>query len=220
MVKLEMNLNEITSKLYNYCLSMTGSKWLAEDIVQETLIKYLKIKQYEPNREIQITFLYKVAKNLLIDEKRKKTPLLVESDERMEGYSDFVEWDALLEILYGTLPIRQAMLITLKDVFQYTSEEIAQMLRVSNESVKTTLHRARRNLQGDFLDTRLKEHPENKNLISNFTKAVKTSQPHKIFYYYRLLETENYRIRVNRLKDSHTFYLSDPDGNLLQIESE
>ncbi|WP_251398978.1 sigma factor-like helix-turn-helix DNA-binding protein [Ureibacillus chungkukjangi] len=43
--------------------------------------------------------------------------------------------------------MKQAMLITLKDVFGYTSKEIASMLRVSNESIKTALHRSRKKLK-------------------------------------------------------------------------
>ncbi|MFD1738881.1 RNA polymerase sigma factor [Bacillus salitolerans] len=215
---MELQIKEITLKLYKYCLSITGSQWLAEDIVQETLIRFIKLKQKEPEREISITFLYTVARNLFIDDRRKKSEILTEPHELYERSTDFIEWDSLLEILYSTLPLRQAMLITLKDVFQYTSEEMAEMLRVSNESIKTSLHRARAILREN--STRPpKKQQTNYTLIKEFSLAVKSYQPYKIFYYYRLLETENYNVFSKREGGAHAIYISDPDGNILQLVS-
>ncbi|WP_262372114.1 RNA polymerase sigma factor [Rossellomorea aquimaris] len=59
-------------KLYNYCLSLTKSVWQAEDLVQETLLKAYKVKSCEPGRILTISFLYTTAKNLFIDEKRRR----------------------------------------------------------------------------------------------------------------------------------------------------
>ncbi|MGE6261138.1 RNA polymerase sigma factor [Heyndrickxia sporothermodurans] len=218
MSKQLLDLEEISLKLYRYCLSITDSEWQAEDLVQETLIRFIKIKQKDPDREMNITFLYTVARNILIDEKRKKSEYLMSPDEFYTNFKDFTEWDSLLEILCCTLPLRQAMLITLKDVFQYTSEEIAEMLRVSNESIKTTLHRARIKLRKNANVPTIK-HDHEDNLIRKFSLAVKNFQPLKIFYYYRLLETDNFKVNSNRLIDFHTIYLSDPDGNILQVYS-
>ncbi|MGM7684201.1 RNA polymerase sigma factor [Cytobacillus sp. Hm23] len=66
------NLALTITKLYKYCLKLTGSTWMAEDLVQETLLKVYRLRDSEPNREITYAFLYTVAKNLFIDEKRKK----------------------------------------------------------------------------------------------------------------------------------------------------
>ncbi|MGD7022306.1 RNA polymerase sigma factor [Rossellomorea vietnamensis] len=46
--------------------------WQAEDWVQETLLKVYKIKSSEPGRVLTISFLYTTAKNLFIDEKRRR----------------------------------------------------------------------------------------------------------------------------------------------------
>ena len=107
----------------------------------------MRVLEKEPQKDVNMTFLYTVARNLFFDEKRKRSELLVEGYDDHRGTRDFTEWDSAMEVLYSTLPLRQAMLITLKDVFLYSSKEIAQMLRISNESVKTALHRARLKLQ-------------------------------------------------------------------------
>jgi len=218
MITEDINIEEISLRLYKYCLSLTNSEWLAEDLVQDTLIRLIKIKQREPNREINLTFLYTIAKNIFIDEKRKKTEIPTSPDELFESSWDCTEWDSLLEILYGTLPLRLAMLITLKDVFQYNSEEIAEMLRVSNESIKTALHRARISLRENATTDSIKQ-KYNINLIKEFSLAVKHQHPLKIFYFYRLLQTDNFKVFTNREKEVHTIFISDPDGNILQVYS-
>jgi len=218
MITESLTIEEISLRLYKYCLSLSSSEWLAEDLTQETLIKFFKIKEKEPDRVINITFLYTIAKNIFIDEKRKKSEMLIDPHELFEKSWDFTEWASLLEILYSTLPLRQAMLITLKDVFQYTSEEIAAMLRVSNESIKTALHRARTSLKKNTSPDANKQ-PYNDNIINEFSSAVKNHQPLKIFYYYRLLQTENFKVMTNREKGFHAIFISDPDGNILQIFS-
>ncbi|HAM79730.1 RNA polymerase sigma factor [Ornithinibacillus bavariensis] len=214
----ELRIESIINKLYHYCLTLTTSKWHAEDLVQETLIKVLLLKQKEPNRDMNLTFLYTIARNLFMDEKRREPLLLSEFDGLLGSGMDSTEWDSLLEILYSQLPLRQAMLITLKDVFHYTSEEISQMLRTSNESVKTALHRARKKLREDH-ESVSKQESNSSYMIQKITQAIKKEDAHKIFYYYRLLETRNYTVKGSRVKDLHFIFLSDPDGNILQINT-
>ncbi|WP_082386266.1 RNA polymerase sigma factor [Rossellomorea vietnamensis] len=69
-------LEQTINKLYCYCLKLSGSPWKAEDLVQETLLKIYRLKKQDPGREFTLSFLYKVAKNLLIDGKRKKKDIL------------------------------------------------------------------------------------------------------------------------------------------------
>ncbi|RPF54308.1 RNA polymerase sigma factor [Aquisalibacillus elongatus] len=209
------NLETVTHKLYNYCLQLTNSKWHAEDLVQDTLYKYIKLKKEEPHREFNLTYLYTMARNLMIDEKRKTKEVFIDYDEWIISDHGFSEWESLLELLYTTLPLRQAMIVTLKDVFKYKSEEIAEMLRVSNESIKTALHRARIKLKLNHNEQSAV--PNESMLIKKFSDAVKHEQPHKLFYYYRLLETQNYEVKSKRNQGVQTFFISDPDGNVLQI---
>lgn len=213
----KLNFEEITLKLYHYCQSSTSSKWIAEDLVQETLMKYIIILKYEPYRHINMTFLYTVARNLFIDQKRKNKEVPIEHYDYYNSSRDFIEWESLLEVLYSALPLRQAMLITLKDVFLYTSKEIAEMLRVSDQTVKTALHRAR---------LRLKERSNGETTINKFNDSwlkkdlvysIKNAQPYNIFHFYRLLETENYKIFCKKTITNHVIFLSDPDGNIIQI---
>jgi RNA polymerase sigma factor (sigma-70 family) len=200
-------------KLYKYCLTLTRSSWAAEDLVQETILKVYRLKQTEPNRTFTYSFLCTVAKNLYIDEKRKHSEQFYILEDVYGKKDSRLELDSLLEVLFSSLPLKQGMLITLKDVFGYTTKEIAAMLRVSNEVVKTTLHRSRKKLHTQAYST--ESYPYE--IIPALSAAIKQSNAMKIFYYYRLLEAQNYQLR--REPGQSVFHVIDPDRNILEIQS-
>lgn len=209
------DLEQTVSKLYRYCLKLSGSSWQAEDLVQDTLLKIYRLKKSDPGREFTFSFLYKVAKNLFIDEKRKKKEFLFHHEDIRE-VSDPSEFDALIEIMLASLPLQQAMLLTLKDVFNYKTKEIAAMLRVRDESIKTALHRSRKKLNAAPKDLPVPEF-SNPHLIKELSNAIKQSDPSRIFLYYRLLETRHFQMR--RSQEGSVFYIIDPEGNILEVAS-
>ncbi|NMH73161.1 RNA polymerase sigma factor [Bacillus sp. RO2] len=206
------------NKLYKYCLKLSGSPWTAEDLVQETLLKVYKIKQSEPSRVLTFSFLCTVAKNMYMDEKRKYRESIQFNEDLLGEEYDFIEYYGLIEILFTSLPLKQSMLIILKDVFGYTSKEIASMLRVSDESIKTALHRSRKKLK--FTNTTNIETGiliPNHQIIMLLSKSIRNGNPLEIFYYYRLLETQNFQVKRSSLHS--VFHVIDPDGNILEIVS-
>lgn len=207
------NLELVIQKLYKFCLKLSGSPWVAEDLVQETMLKVYKLKEAEPHREFTHSFLCTVARNLFIDEKRKEKARSIEFQDVYGGVDSTLELDSLIEILLSRLPLKQSMLITLKDVFGYSSKEIAAMLRVSNEVVKTALHRSRIKLQATSESMGALEPNE---MVAGLTQAIKQSDPIRIFHYYRLLEASNFRVGSDERKVLHVI---DPDGNVLLISS-
>lgn len=210
---LEFEIN----KLYKYCLKLSGSPWTAEDLVQETMLKIYKIKNSEPKREFTFSFLCTVAKNHFIDEKRKNKERIHFNEDLYGEVCDSIEYYSLIEILLTILPLKQSMLITLKDVFGYTTKEIASMLRVSNESIKTALHRSRKKLKSvNDIDWEILT-PKH-DIIIALSRAIQESKPMQIFYYYRLLESQNFQVR--RSSGQCVFHVIDPDGNILEITSK
>lgn len=215
------NLVLETNKLYKYCLKLSGSPWQAEDLVQETMLKTFCLKKSEPKREFTFSFLCRVARNLYIDEKRKNRGEIYFNDDFYGEESDFTEYSSLIEVLLTALPLKQAMLITLKDVFGYTSKEIASMLRVSDESVKTALHRSRKKLK---LNAEIEMNQNislpDDGIIPALSKAIAESRPMQIFFYYRLLEAQSFQVRRTvTVAGRAVFHVIDPDGNILELLS-
>ena len=211
------NLEIEIKKLYRYCQKLSGSPWTAEDLVQETMIKVYRLKKTDPNREFNFSFLCTVAKNLFIDEKRKIKEVIHFNEDFYGEANDSIEQYSLIEILLTTLPLKQAMLITLKNVFGYTSKEIASMLRVSNESIKTALHRSRKKLKFKNSNIYMEVLTPTHEIIIALSKAIRDSKPMQIFYFYRLLETKNFKVRRSTVHS--VFHVVDPDGNILEIIS-
>src|SRR4051812_37237413 len=73
-------------RLYRYLTYLTGSRERAEDLFQETWIRVLERgKQYNPSCRFD-TWLFAIARHLVIDQSRKKSALSLEAI--MSGSND------------------------------------------------------------------------------------------------------------------------------------
>lgn len=66
-----MDLNEQYDKIYRYCYFKLKHKEAAEDITQETFLRYFNSIRYEEKGK-SLQYLYTIARNLCIDEFRKR----------------------------------------------------------------------------------------------------------------------------------------------------
>ena len=68
-----MEIEQYYDKIYRYCYFKVNNKTLAEDLTQETFLRFLGAECTYPDR-----YLYTIAKNLCIDEYRKNKPELTD----------------------------------------------------------------------------------------------------------------------------------------------
>lgn len=66
-----MKIEEQYDKLFKYCYMKTQDIHVAEDITQETFLRFLSTKDYKDIGK-QMNYLYTIARNLCIDYFRKK----------------------------------------------------------------------------------------------------------------------------------------------------
>ena len=66
-----MDLSEQYDKIYRYCYFKLKHKEAAEDITQETFLRYFDNSRYE-ERGKSLQYLYTIARNLCIDEFRRQ----------------------------------------------------------------------------------------------------------------------------------------------------
>ena len=64
-------IGEQYDKIYRYCYFKLQKREIAEDITQETFLRFLESKDYH-NEGKALRYLYTIARNLCIDEYRKK----------------------------------------------------------------------------------------------------------------------------------------------------
>src|SRR5262245_26323919 len=145
-------VSTLRPSLHRYCARMTGSVMDGEDVIQEALIEaYRKLDQFDESRPLK-PWLFRIAHNRCIDFLRRKgvrdeaevaaaQPEAVSPAEPATlGISKAVEH------LVASLPPKERACVLLKDVFDYSLEEIAELVDSTVGGVKAALNRGRTKL--------------------------------------------------------------------------
>ncbi len=148
-------VKELRPRLHRYCARMTGSAIDGEDVVQEALFEaYRKLDQFDDARPLQ-PWLYRIAHNRCIDFLRRRDVrhrLETEAAEEKGETTPAVEpvgaiLDHAVEHLVTTLPPKERACVLLKDVLDYSLEEIAELVDSTVGGVKAALNRSRTKLK-------------------------------------------------------------------------
>ena len=143
----------IRPRLHRYCSRMTGSPLDGEDVVQDALFDaYRRLDSYDESRPLA-PWLFRIAHHRAIDHLRRRG--VREAAETRAASSDIVDAEQpvsddvrqALERLVGHLPPMERACVLLKDVFEYSLEETADLVDSSVGGVKAALHRGRRKLE-------------------------------------------------------------------------
>jgi len=152
-------------ELYRYCRYLTRSPWDAEDLAQDALARAFstlsRMGQAPPNPR---AWLFRVASNLWIDRVRQERDLV--TDERTLEPSapvpaaDLQATREAASTLVGRLAPQERAAVVLKDVFEFSLEEVAEALSTTVGAVKAALHRGREKLEEPELDATRRAVPE------------------------------------------------------------
>jgi RNA polymerase sigma-70 factor (ECF subfamily) len=148
-------LETITSlrpSLHRYCARMTGSVLDGEDVVQEALFEaYRKLDQFDDRRPLA-PWLFRIAHNRCIDLLRRRNVrnevevAVMKPDRVMPVDPTGHAVGRAVEHLVLSLPPKERACVLLKDVFDYTLEEIAELVDSTVGGVKAALNRGRSKL--------------------------------------------------------------------------
>lgn len=151
-------VSEVRPELHRYCARMTGSIADGEDIVQDVLARaYYELAELKELPALR-PWLFRIAHNRSLDylrryERRMGEPLEVVMNFAAEDLSEpepertRAEAVRLAVSRFLEIAPAQRSCIILKDVLEYSLEEIAAMLETSVPAVKAALHRGRARLQ-------------------------------------------------------------------------
>ena len=137
--------------LWSYASRISGNSALADDIVQETFMRYLRSPIKETEDAAIKSYLYKIATNLVYDHFRKtqrenKWQLFSAMESKDEiVYETFAEESDMMRVFHNLKPQERALL-WLAYVEGYEHREISVVLNLSAMSIKVLLFRARRKL--------------------------------------------------------------------------
>ncbi|MBR3592930.1 MAG: RNA polymerase sigma factor [Clostridia bacterium] len=130
--------------VYRLAVARVKNKYDADDILQEVFLRFIKVKDKVENDEHLKALLIRItincSKSLLMSSWFKRTESLSESFGVSDEYSDTL--DAVLR-----LPKKYRTVIHLHYYMGYSVNEISSILKSKPSTVKSQLHRARKQLK-------------------------------------------------------------------------
>lgn len=162
-------LSRYERPLFSLVYRMVRDRSLAEDLAQEAFIRaFNAIDSYDPTYKFS-SWIFKIANNHTIDHLRKRkldtvsihgspsassaeeqdrTSITLESrEEQPDAYVENRELGGMVEDAIGQLRPEYRSVILLRHVEGYAYEEIADTMELPLGTVKTYLHRARKELK-------------------------------------------------------------------------
>lgn len=145
---MSMDLEEQYDKIYRYCYFRLHNRETAEDITQETFLRFFE-KYHINNGERAMKYLYTIARNLCIDEYRRK-PLESLDDHSPDNLTsvdlskDTTSEDRLLTSLVvksvlSEMEIDEQELLLLRYVNEVSVSTISQIFGISRFAVRRRL---------------------------------------------------------------------------------
>ena len=145
-------VSHLRPSLHRYCARMTGSVADGEDVVQEALFSaYRKLDTFDDAQRLE-PWMFRIAHNRCIDFLRRRG--VREDAEAAADVPDSVAavepigpaLGRAVEQLVLTLPPKERACVLLKDVLDYSLEEIATLVDSTVGGVKAALNRGRSKL--------------------------------------------------------------------------
>ncbi len=127
-------IEEKYSQLYNYCYFKLHNAHLAEDITQEAFLRLFENSRYKEIKN-PLAFLYTVARNLCIDEYRKKETVEMPKEMPAQDTVDKITDIVAVHMALDGLSEREREIILLRVVNEVPVEDIGKIYGISRFAV-------------------------------------------------------------------------------------
>ena len=138
-----MDIEEQYNKIYRYCYFKLYDKQLAQDITQETFLRFYRQRlSFDHGRELP--YLYTIAKNLCTDEFRKQTIDSVEEIANKEAVDPSEGWidTFVLRAAVSQLPNDEQELLFLRYVNELPIASLCKITGLSRFAVYRRLSKS------------------------------------------------------------------------------
>ena len=123
---MHIDIDEQYDKVYRYCYFRVKNQHLAEDITQETFLRFFESSSYKDVGR-PLAYLYTVARNLCIDEFRKVHTEELKEEIVQNGFEDAVVEKENLHQAMATLSKEEQELILLRYVNEVSVADLSKM---------------------------------------------------------------------------------------------
>lgn len=138
-----MDIEEQYDKIYCYCYFKLRSRQLAQDITQETFLRFYR-QDLKLDNSKELPYLYTIAKNLCIDEFRRKPVASIEDIAAEATYDKSEEWinRLTLKAAIEKLPQEEQELLFLRYVNEISVTSICKVMGISRFTVYRRLSKS------------------------------------------------------------------------------
>ncbi len=153
----ESEIEKLAAPLYRYAIALSGSQADADDLLQETFLKILKMQDRFEQIENKRAWTFAVMTNIFRDNHRWQSrrpttgPLSFDpqngtgsKEQDREGQSEQV---ARAMSFFQRLPDRQRQVMFLRCIEEYSINQIAKTLSTTENNVKASLSIARKKVR-------------------------------------------------------------------------
>ena len=130
-----VDIEEQYDKIYRYCYFKLKHQQLAEDITQETFLRFFESSYREAGRPL--AYLYTIARNLCVDEFRKVRAEELTEELAGEGFEESLVQRVSLHKAMETLKKEEQELLLLRYVNELSFADLSELYGKS----RFTLHR-------------------------------------------------------------------------------
>lgn len=137
-------------KIYRYCYFKLHNQTVAEDVTQETFLRFLESSTYK-ERGKELNYLYTIARNLCIDESRKRVSEELSEEITEEGPEERIIENVVMKQAMELLTTEERELVLLRYVNEVPVKVICELRGCSrfvlNRQMKQVLKKLREKLQ-------------------------------------------------------------------------
>lgn len=153
-IDLEQTIEKYSDLIYRTNFLILRNPHDAEDVMQETFIKYMRTDVEFRDEEHKKAWLLKVSQNKCKDMLRFHKVHAYISYEEIQEYiisDDFVDVEDIEEVIdIAKLSYKYKTVILIHYIEGYSVKETAEILGLTETAVKSRLKRAREKLKGTF----------------------------------------------------------------------
>jgi RNA polymerase sigma-70 factor, ECF subfamily len=149
MQPAEPDWKNLYRDLVRFAQKKLGDKSMAQDIVQDALIKAYTRKDQLKDREKFSTWVYQITRNTIVDHVRKKQRTIppVDADWRNDP-QDLNDCAAYcLMVLLRTLPEKYRIALELTEAGELSQHDLAKKLKLSHAGARSRVQRGRKMLK-------------------------------------------------------------------------
>ncbi len=148
---MNINIREQYDKIYRYCYFKLKNQYLAEDITQETFLRFLESDGY---RDVgrPLAYLYTIARNLCINEFRKVRTEELKEDVLQDGFEDAVVQRQVLQQAMECLTKEEQELLLLRYVNELAFSDLCKLYGKSRFALYRELSRITSKLERRISD--------------------------------------------------------------------